>query len=52
VSCIGFTCHFVINIQTARAIRIEAPPGVLSIADDAIERAFFAALQESGGVRG
>jgi hypothetical protein len=28
------------------------PPGVLSIADDAIEQAFLAVLHKSGGVQG
>ncbi|MGA8928953.1 MAG: ABC transporter substrate binding protein [Pseudolabrys sp.] len=29
--------EFVINLQTARALGIEEPPGVASIADDLIE---------------
>jgi hypothetical protein len=29
--------EFVINLQTARALRMDVPPGVLSIADEIIE---------------
>jgi putative ABC transport system substrate-binding protein len=29
--------EFVLNLQTAQALNIEVPPGVLSIADEVIE---------------
>lgn len=30
--------QFVLNLRTARALGVEVPPGVLSIADEAIEQ--------------